>query len=209
MSPRPCQHSARRRITTVCLWPELLTVVSTRFRVYPGYCRSQNSASSMYIVLASSIAGTVTVKAASAVLKGNFTISGGTLEIAGNITDETAGASKITVSGTAALTVKGDTAANVTATDSATVTVEGEATGTITNEGTGTVTVGDEAIAKPEEVTEDIPDDDPPLGDQPDEPGLPQTGQQWLLAGLLAAAGAALVVTGLWYKTRYRGKHEA
>ena len=106
------------------------------------------------IVLASSIAGTVTVKAASAVLKGNFTISGGTLEIAGNITDETAGASKITVSGTAALTVKGDTAANVTATGTATVTVEGEATGTVTNEGTGTVTVGNEAIAKPVEVTE-------------------------------------------------------
>ncbi len=53
--------------------------------------------------------------------------------------------------------------------------------------------------------TPDTPDEP----DQPDEPGLPQTGQQWLLAGLLAAAGAALVVTGLWYKTRYRGKHEA
>ena len=106
------------------------------------------------VVLGSTITGAVTVKAASAVLKGNFTISGGTLEIAGNITDETAGASKITVSGTAALTVKGDTAANVTATGTATVTVEGEATGTVTNEGTGTVTVGNEAIAKPVEVTE-------------------------------------------------------
>ena len=33
-------------------------------------------------------------------------------------------------------------------------TVEGEATGTVTNEGTGTVTVGNEAVAKPVEVTE-------------------------------------------------------
>lgn len=29
----PCQHSARRIITVVCLHPALLTLVSTRFRV--------------------------------------------------------------------------------------------------------------------------------------------------------------------------------
>ena len=64
-------------------------------------------------------------------------------------------------------------------------------------------TPGDNVPGDPD--TPDTPDEP----DQPDEPGLPQTGQQWLLAGLLAVAGAALVVTGLWYKTRYRGKHEA
>ena len=64
-------------------------------------------------------------------------------------------------------------------------------------------TPGDNVPRDPD--TPDTPDEP----DQPDEPGLPQTGQQWLLAGLLAVAGAALVVTGLWYKTRYRGKHEA
>ena len=74
---------------------------------------------------------------------------------------------------------------------------------------------------EPDEPTTDIPDDPTPEGDvpgdpdtpdqpdQPDEPGLPQTGQQWLLAGLLALTGAGLVLAGLWYKTRYRGKHEA
>ena len=56
--------------------------------------------------------------------------------------------------------------------------------------------------------TTDIPDDPTPEGDVPDEPGLPQTGQQWWPVGLLALTGAGLVLAGL-FKTKYRGKHEA
>ena len=59
--------------------------------------------------------------------------------------------------------------------------------------------------------TPDQPDvpREPDTPEEPDEPGLPQTGQLWWPVGLLAAAGAALMLLGVWGKTRYHGKHEA
>ena len=59
--------------------------------------------------------------------------------------------------------------------------------------------------------TPDQPDTpgEPDTPEEPDEPGLPQTGQLWWPVGLLAAAGAALMLLGVWGKTRYHGKHEA
>lgn len=60
----------------------------------------------------------------------------------------------------------------------------------------------------PTEPDEPEVPDEPDTPDEPDEPKLPQTGQLWLPVWLLALAGAALVLTGIWSKTRYRGKHE-
>ena len=70
----------------------------------------------------------------------------------------------------------------------------------------------------PDEPTpgEDIPPDEPSTPGEPgtpgtpgtpSEPGLPQTGQLWWPVGLLIAAGAAMIVTGVWNLKRYRGKH--
>ena len=70
----------------------------------------------------------------------------------------------------------------------------------------------------PDEPTpgEDVPPDEPSTPGEPgtpgtpgtpSEPGLPQTGQLWWPVGLLIAAGAAMIVTGVWNLKRYRGKH--
>ena len=92
------------------------------------------------VYLGSSIGGTVKVTFKSAVLKGSFTVSGGTLTVNGAITSADDKAYTITITG-GVVSVTGDVKGNLNISGDAAVKT-GSVTGNVTNNGTGTVDVG-------------------------------------------------------------------
>ena len=92
------------------------------------------------IYLGSSIEGAVKVTFKSAVLKNNFTVSGGTLTVNGAITSADDKAYTITITG-GEVSVTGDVKGNLNISGDAAVKT-GSVTGNVTNNGTGKVDVG-------------------------------------------------------------------
>ena len=92
------------------------------------------------IYLGSSIEGAVKVTFKSAVLKNNFTVSGGTLTVNGAITSADDKAYTITITG-GVVSVTGDVKGNLNISGDAAVKT-GSVTGNVTNNGTGKVDVG-------------------------------------------------------------------